>query len=140
MVSRYYNYRNKRRRRDEKPSPVKSSTMDKKTRQSPFKTQNTDIFTRLCQAKLRVECVKEYRFHPTRLWRFDYALPAYRIALEVEGGVWTGGRHNLPIGFLRDMEKYNTATLMGWKVFRCVPKELLSPKTLDMLRAAIEQM
>lgn len=113
---------------------------DKKTRQGALKTQNTDFFTRLCNTELHAECVKEYRFHPTRQWRFDYALPTYRIALEVEGGVWTGGRHTLPVGFLRDMEKYNTATLMGWKVFRCVPKELRSMKTLNMLRAAIEQL
>lgn len=107
---------------------------------SRVKAPNEDMFTRLCKAEFRADCVKEYRFHATRQWRFDYALPTYRIALEVEGGVWTGGRHTLPVGFLRDMEKYNTATLMGWRVFRCTPKELYSTKTLDMLRAAIEQL
>jgi len=64
---------------------------------------------------------REYRFHPSRRWRFDYAWPSRMIALEIEGGVWTGGRHTRGAGFLGDMEKYNAATLMGWKVLRCVP-------------------
>jgi len=40
------------------------------------------------------------------------------IAVEIEGGVWTGGRHTRGAGFRQDMEKYNEATAMGWRVFR----------------------
>ncbi|MCM1066822.1 MAG: endonuclease domain-containing protein [Muribaculaceae bacterium] len=87
---------------------------------------------------MKAECVKEYKFHPTRRWRFDYAIPEHKIALEVEGGVWTGGRHTSPKGFLNDMEKYNTATLMGWRVFRTIPDELHTNTTLQMLRTAME--
>lgn len=96
-----------------------------------------DKFTLLCKVALHTECVREYRFHPTRRWRFDYALPSYRIALEVEGGVWTGGRHTSPKGFLGDIEKYNTATLMGWRVFRVTPKNLYTRATIDLLRQAL---
>lgn len=96
-----------------------------------------DAFTALCKAALKAECVKEYRFHPVRRWRFDYALPTFKIALEVEGGVWTGGRHTSPTGFLGDMEKYNTATLLGWRVLRATPKELYTQKTFDMLKSAM---
>ena len=41
------------------------------------------------------------------------------IAVEIEGGVWIGGRHTRGKGFLRDIEKYNEAAAMGWRVFRC---------------------
>lgn len=99
---------------------------------------STDMFTRLCGAELHVECIKEHRFFPKRKWRFDYALPLYKIAIEVEGGVWTGGRHVNPKGFLGDMEKYNTATLLGWRVFRTTPEELLTQKTLSLLKYAIK--
>lgn len=96
-----------------------------------------DIFTRTCNSVLHVECIKEYRFYKPRKWRFDYALPAYKIAVEVEGGVWTGGRHIRPQGFLGDIEKYNTAALLGWRVFRTTPDRLVSTSTLQLLKSAI---
>lgn len=105
----------------------------------PQKPQQTDMFTSLCKSALRVECVKEYRFHPVRRWRFDYAIPEYKIALEVEGGVWNGGRHTSPVGFLNDIVKYNSATLLGWRVFRTTPQDLLTKGVLDMLRDAIRE-
>lgn len=62
--------------------------------------------------------VREYRFYSDRLWRFDFAYPDRKIAIEVEGGTWTGGRHTRGRGFEGDCEKYNTAELLGWRVFR----------------------
>lgn len=112
-------------------------TKTKTPRNSQSKTPSSDFFTTLCRSDLKVECVKEYRFHPTRRWRFDYAIPAHKIALEVEGGVWTGGRHTRPQGFLGDVDKYNTATTMGWRVLRTIPDELVSAKTLRMIRETI---
>lgn len=64
------------------------------------------------------DVVAEYRFHPVRKWRFDWALPHVKIAFEYEGGVFTGGRHGRGAGLSNDAEKYNTAQLMGWLVFR----------------------
>lgn len=119
--------------------------MDKETNARKTKRRNTgnpqkitDLFTTLCKSDLRVECVKEYRFHPVRRWRFDYAIPSHKIALEVEGGVWTGGRHTSPKGFLGDIEKYNTATLLGWRVFRTTPNALLTSDTLKLIKQAIQ--
>lgn len=86
----------------------------------------TDIFCLAVRGITGAEVVREHRFHATRLWRFDYAVPAYKIALEVEGGVWTGGRHTSPKGFLADMEKYNAAALLGWVVVRTTPDKLLT--------------
>ena len=109
----------------------------KKSRCAANTSKIRDVFTVICKTDLGVECVKEYQFHPTRKWRFDYAIPAHKIALEVEGGVWTGGRQTSSVGFLKDMEKYNTATLMGWRVFRTTPEDLYKKKTLDLLKTAI---
>jgi len=60
----------------------------------------------------------EYKFHPKRRWRFDFAFPLIKIAVEIEGGVWSGGRHTRGAGFIKDMEKYNAAVLLGWRVLR----------------------
>lgn len=66
----------------------------------------------------------EYRFNPERRWRFDYAWPKVQVAVEVEGGIWTRGRHTRGAGFLADMEKYNFAAKVGWRVFRFTPDQL----------------
>ena len=65
----------------------------------------------------------EYKFYPTRKWKFDYAIPLLKIAIEIEGGVYIRGRHNRVIGFINDMEKYNRATIEGWKVIRYTPQQ-----------------
>ena len=61
---------------------------------------------------------REYRFHPKRKWRFDFAWPEIKAAVEVEGGIWITGRHNRGQGFIDDCEKYNEAALLGWTVLR----------------------
>jgi len=70
----------------------------------------------------------EYKFHPTRKWRFDFAWPIFGnhgIALEIEGGTWmSGGGHGRGSGMLRDMRKYNEATRMGWRIYRFTPREM----------------
>ena len=48
------------------------------------------------------EVVAEYRFHSGRDWRFDFAIPSRRVAVEAEGGAFNGGRHIRPEGYLRD--------------------------------------
>lgn len=80
----------------------------------------------------------EHRFHPIRKWRFDYAWEEHRVALEVEGGVWVGGRHTSGAGFVKDMEKYNEAACLGWRIIRCQPRELCSSKTINTIKKAIK--
>ena len=81
--------------------------------------------------------VTEHRFAPPRRWRMDYAWLDARLALEVEGGVWTHGRHTRGAGFLADVEKYNAATLLGWRLLRTTPDTLLTMETVAMIRAAL---
>jgi hypothetical protein len=99
-----------------------------------------DCFTRLVAQTTNTECIKEYAFHPTRRWRFDYALPEYKVAIEVEGGVWVSGRHINPKGFLGDMEKYNEATRLGWHLIRCTPETQYSTATLDLIKETINNI
>lgn len=95
------------------------------------------IFSQLCKQSGLPEPVTEYKFHVARKWRFDYAWPLQMIALEVEGGIWTGGRHTRGSGFLKDVEKYNAAAVHGWRVLRCVPDNLLSTDTIRTLKAVM---
>lgn len=96
----------------------------------------SQMFCRVVRAILKIELQREYRFHQVRKFRFDFAIPEHRIAIEMDGGVWMkgGGRHNRPAGFLKDMEKFNLAATMGWRVVRVTPRDLLTSRTLDMIR------
>jgi len=49
--------------------------------------------------------------------RFDFALPDLKIAVELNGGEWTYGKHQRGYGATHDAEKCNEATRRGWAVF-----------------------
>ena len=74
--------------------------------------------------------VHDYRFSPPRRWRFDFAWPSKKVAVEVEGGSWVAGRHVRGQGFEQDCKKYNAAVLAGWKVLRCTGKMVESGECL----------
>jgi very-short-patch-repair endonuclease len=80
---------------------------------------------------------REYRFDPTRRWRFDFAWPPEDVALEVEGGVWIAGRHSRGAGMVNDMEKYNTAALQGWRILRVTPKDMENGQAMVWLEGIL---
>lgn len=70
------------------------------------------------------ELEKEFRFHPVRKWRADFAHLGSRTLIEIEGGIYVNGRHNRAGGFAADLKKYLEAALAGWRVVRLGPNEL----------------
>ena len=80
----------------------------------------------------------EHVFHPTRKWRMDLAWPEQKVFLEVQGGIFTNGRHARGAAMLKEFEKINTASSMGWRVLYCQPSDLCMMKTVEVIRAALE--
>lgn len=80
----------------------------------------------------------ELKFCKTRQWRFDIAWTQHMIAVEAEGGTWTQGRHTSGKGFEQDCEKYNTATLLGWKVFRFTSNQIKSGSAIQTILQALK--
>jgi len=80
----------------------------------------------------------EHRFHPVRRWRFDLAWVGQRVALEVQGGIWGGGRHNRGAAMLKEWEKLNTAAGMGWRMLYCLPRDLCMYETVEYIAEALK--
>ena len=80
----------------------------------------------------------EHRFHPPRMWRFDYAIPALLIAIEYHGGIFAGGRHTRGVGFQGDREKMNQAAIDGWIVLEVTEEMVKSGKAHTMIEQAVE--
>lgn len=81
--------------------------------------------------------VREYRFAPPRMWRFDFAWLDLALAVEVEGGIFMAGRHSRGVGFREDAEKYNTATLLGWRVLKFTDREIKNGEAVSWIERAI---
>ena len=95
------------------------------------------LFTAVCRENSLPNPVAEHVFGAPRKFRFDFAWPDKKVALEVEGGVYTRGAHGSISGILRDIEKYNLAASLGWRVLRVLPAKLYDDATLAILRQTL---
>jgi len=90
------------------------------------------------------EPVTEYQFaHAVgRKWRFDFAwcsspFTIFRVALEVDGGIWITGGHNRGTQMKKTWEKENEAQIIGWKILKCEPKDLCTKQTVNLIKRAL---
>ena len=108
------------------------------------KAKYTDQFTMLMKIELNLDIWPEFLFTIERQWRFDYAIPVnqvgrgLKIAIEVEGGIHTGGRHVRGTGYEADMQKYSMASIEGWTLIRVTPSQLMTSETIEMIKKAIQ--
>lgn len=82
--------------------------------------------------------VTELLFHPKRKWRFDFAWPASMIALEIHGGIHSGGRHTRGRGFVEDRTKMNEGALLGWTVLEVTPEHIKTSQLHAWLHRAFQ--
>lgn len=80
---------------------------------------------------------QEYQFNENRKWRADFHITGTKFLIEVEGGIWSNGRHTRGKGYIADMEKYNLATELGYSVFRYSTEQVKSGKAIEEIRRLI---
>lgn len=75
----------------------------------------------------------EYKFDENRRWRFDYAFPELKLAIEINGGV-----HRIKNKYLRDLEKLNAAAIQGWMVIQIDNNQVKNLSCLNTVLKAIK--
>lgn len=80
--------------------------------------------------------VPEFKFHPTRKWRFDYAIPEHKVAVEFDG-LFGGTAHRSIAMVAKDSEKINEAQLHGWIVVRTNTMNLRDGSGYDAIERAV---
>ena len=108
--------------------------MKKNSREPKYPCKN--VVSKIYENQFGGEWWAEWKFHPTRKWRFDYARPDLKIAIEIDGGVFTGGRHSGGIGQVKDWEKLNEAAVMGWCVLHTTPDETFAQSLRELVLRA----
>lgn len=95
------------------------------------------LFLEGCKAHGLPEPVAEYQFHPTRRWRLDWAWVAAKLALEIQGGLFSGGRHVRGAALLGEHEKLNAAAAAGWRVLFVTPQQVEDGSAFAVIRRGL---
>lgn len=102
-----------------------------------------EMFALHCKAE-KISILREYQFDLDRKWRFDFIIlpkdlsAAPTLAVEIEGGVWSGGRHTTGKGFEADCRKYSRAAALGWRVIRVTTGMVKSGEAIALVLEAIK--
>jgi very-short-patch-repair endonuclease len=112
---------------------VKKTTKERKDK--PLKKANQySLFQKSLESYLGCKVDNEVMFCKGRKFRFDFAIIDKKIAIEIEGGIFSGGRHTRGAGFAKDMKKYNIAVELGWVVLRYSPAETKKTSTFSQIK------
>lgn len=105
---------------------TKNKPQTKSVRPTRKKHESAEGILAMQLQALNVPFEREFRFHSTRRWRADFHIVGRQLLIEVEGGVWSEGRHTRGKGYMGDMEKYNEATALGYQIIRFETSQVTS--------------
>lgn len=109
-----------------------------KGKKKPPEAQGSKLFDALCQSHGLPVPVAEYEFalEIGRKWRFDYLFDGW-LALEKQGGLFSDGRHVNPTALLKEYEKLNWATILGYSVLFCTPDQIEDGSIFALVKKAL---
>jgi hypothetical protein len=86
-----------------------------------------------------IDFVAEHKGIPGRKFRFDFAIPSMMIAIEYEGGTYSGGAHTRGKHYASDCEKYSLAAIYGWCVIRLTVDLWASGRGIELINLALKE-
>lgn len=116
----------------------RKTAVKRKKRTQCVKVESIGEITLAHQLRLlKINFEQEFKFHPKRKWRADFHLVEKMILIEVEGGIWSNGRHTRGKGYLGDLEKYNVATMLGYQVLRFSTEQVKSGLAVQQIETMV---
>jgi very-short-patch-repair endonuclease len=85
-----------------------------------------------------IELLQEVAGIQGRRFRFDFAHLNSKVAVEIQGGIYVGGRHSGGVGQRKDFEKINLAILNGWVVFQ-LSGDMVQTEWLEIICEVIRE-
>lgn len=102
-----------------------------------FDSRFEEQFEEIWKGHSRYPIVHHHIVKTERTWEIDFAFPDLRIAIELQG---YGGGHTGYLGMLRDIEKYNSLTILGWTVIYFMSTHINQPEyILNTINTIIEK-
>ncbi len=120
------------------PEPPRSPR--KRQKVEPDRTAREAMIRSYCEARGLPTPRFEWSFHPERKWRLDIAFIVncgVGVALEVQGGLFTQGRHTRGAALLDEYQKLNEAQIMGWAVLLVTWQQIDSGEAFALVERAL---
>jgi very-short-patch-repair endonuclease len=80
---------------------------------------------------------REYVFAKPRKFRFDFVWVKQKVAVEVNGAVWSHGRHTRGGGATSDAEKLSLAAVAGYRVLVVTAAHIDSGQAVTWIEQAL---
>ena len=119
---------------NKKHSPSQKSDINCRTKRKSKTSKGEDALALQFRAS-GVSFEREFRFCPSRRWRADFQVGP--MLIEIEGGIWSGGRHTRGKGYQADLEKYNWACSHGWTLLRYTTEQAANGTALAEILAVL---
>lgn len=118
-----------------KPEHAHWGHKPKKDRDRPEPNPHA-LFDAACRAHGLPVALHEVEFHPTRGWRFDHLFEAW-LAVEIQGGLFTVGRHVRGAALRDEYAKLNEAVILGYAVLLLTPEQVKTGEAFAVIKRAL---
>ena len=83
-----------------------------------------------------IPLLRDYKLLEHRRFKADFVHLQSKTAIEIQGGVWVGGRHNRGLGYINDCKRMLELISNGWTVIYLV-KEMFNEEFLEKIAGVI---
>ena len=91
------------------------------------------LYAQICDRTKIPLPVQQLRFAAGRDYRADFAWPDHRLLVEVDGGLWIGGKHAIALHETRRQRRRIYAQALGWSIVEVGPPDVRSGAACDLI-------